>query len=408
MGPHCLRRFLRYISKVYGFRELVKGYTDHRCHPQIAPAQVFLVVFWLWIFQWRSLNQVERRMAEAAWPHLQLVPGRPGSVDTVAYGLKHAGLGPLRRGLQRIVQHAQRAKVWSPGTLGPWHVVTVDGTELWATRRRHCSECQERTVGSPEARVREYYHRVVVGQVLGTPPRMLLDVEPLMPGEGERDAARRLLTRVLDAHGRWIDLVVVDAEYAAGPWLNQLTPQVWVLVRLKDRRYAIVQDVEGLWAAQPPTATWVREDGKPVQAWEAWEIRSWEEVRVPLRVMRFREANPQGVVLDHIFATTCPREVSLQYLWRCAHARWQIENTGFHELKTCWHASHCYVHHPVAIEALLLIGLLAVNLLWAYVYRQLIAHGERATPLGVVEALAAGFHRLCAPLRRASPIWDTS
>ncbi len=133
---------------------------------------------------------------------------------------------------------------------------------------------------------------------------MLLDVEPYLPGDGEREAARRLLTRVLDAHGRWIDLLVVDAEYAAGPWLNQILPHVWVLVRLKDRRYTIVQDVEGLWAVQPPTATWAREDGQPVQAWEAWEISSWEEVNVPLRVVRFREANPQGVVLDHIFATT--------------------------------------------------------------------------------------------------------
>jgi len=408
MGPHVLRRFLRYTLKVYDLREIIQSYTDRRRHPQIAPAQIFLSVFWLWVFRWRSLHQLERRMVEEPWRQVQLHPGRAGSVDTVAYGLKHAGLWALRRGVQRVVQRAQRAKVWSPGTLGAWNVIAVDGTELWATRRRHCSECQVRLIGAPAARVREYFHRAVFCQVLGTPPRMLLDVEPQMPGEGERDAARRLLARVLEAHGRWVDLLVVDAEYAAAAWLNRVLPQVWVLVRLKDRRYTIVQDVEGLWGVRPPTAAWIRHDGEEVQAWEAWDITSWEEVEVPLRVVRFRERSPDGVVRDHLFATTCPRHVGLQYLWRCAHARWAIENSGFHELKHCWHAGHCYVHHPIAIEALLLIGLLAVNLLWAFLYRHLLAHGQPVTLRGVLEALTTAYYQLHTQQQRAVSYWDTS
>jgi len=137
-------------------------------------------------------------------------------------------------------------------------------------------------------------------------------------------------------------------------------------------------------------ATWVRDDGQPVQAWGAREITSWEEVDGPLRVVRFREASPDGVVRDHLFATTCPEGISLEDLWRCAHARWQIENTGFHDLKLHWHANHCYVHHPVAIEALLLIGLLVVNLVWAYLYRHLVPYGYRGTVMAIVEALAIG------------------
>jgi hypothetical protein len=56
-----------YVAKVYRFREVVKGYDDYRQHPQIAPAQVFLAAFWLWVFQWRSLHQLERRMGEETW-----------------------------------------------------------------------------------------------------------------------------------------------------------------------------------------------------------------------------------------------------------------------------------------------------------------------------------------------------
>ncbi|MDI6771205.1 MAG: hypothetical protein QME77_01280, partial [bacterium] len=60
------------------------------------------------------------------------------------------------------------------------------------------------------------------------------------------------------------------------------------------------------------------------------------------------------------------------------------------------------------IEALLLIGLLAVNLLWAYLYRHLVSYGYRGTVMAIVEALAIGYHRLRAPLRWTSPYWDTS
>jgi len=41
MSPHLLRGFLHYTSKVYGFREIVAGYTDYRHHPQIAPGAGF-------------------------------------------------------------------------------------------------------------------------------------------------------------------------------------------------------------------------------------------------------------------------------------------------------------------------------------------------------------------------------
>ncbi len=408
MGPQHLKRFLRYASKVFAFRALVKGYDDYRQHPQIAPAQVLLAAFWLWIFQWRSFNQLERRMTDPAWRHLQLVPGRPGSVDTLAYALKRADLPALRQALTAVIRRAHRTKTWAAGTVGRWCVVAIDGTELHVTRRRHCSECCVRRVGPPQAPLPQYYHRAVLAQLVGKPPRMLLDVEPILPGEGERDAGRRLLTRVLEAHGRWIDLVVADAEYAAADWINRVGARVWVLIRLKDRRFTVVQDAEGLLAGQPPLALWRREDGQEVQAWEIWDMTSWEGVERPLRVVRFREPSPDGVVREHLFATTCPRQVGLQDLWRCAHARWDIENTAIHDLKHHWHASHCFVHDPTAMEALLLIGLLAVNLLWAYTYRHLVPHGLRLSVSAVVDALVSGYHQLTAPLRWAIPNWDTS
>jgi hypothetical protein len=37
------------------------------------------------------------------------------------------------------------------------------------------------------------------------------------------------------------------------------------------------------------------------------------------------------------------------------HHRWDIENQGFNEAVNYYHINHCFVHHPQAIQAILLI-----------------------------------------------------
>jgi hypothetical protein len=39
---------------------------------------------------------------------------------------------------------------------------------------------------------------------------------------------------------------------------------------------------------------------------------------------------------------------------RWGHDRWDLETRGFDELVTLWHMDHCFIHHPTALEALLL------------------------------------------------------
>lgn len=77
--------------------------------------------------RWRGCSSTSpRTVTRRVMVHAQLIPGRWGSsVDTVAYALKHAGPGPLRDAVQRVVARARRTKVWQSGTLGPWNVSTI-------------------------------------------------------------------------------------------------------------------------------------------------------------------------------------------------------------------------------------------------------------------------------------------
>jgi hypothetical protein len=54
----------------------------------------------------------------------------------------------------------------------------------------------------------EYYHRGVACHLVGLEIALPLDVELILPGEGEVIAAKRLLDRVIQHYGRFFDGIV--------------------------------------------------------------------------------------------------------------------------------------------------------------------------------------------------------
>jgi hypothetical protein len=56
---------------------------------------------------------------------------------------------------------------------------------------------------------------------------------------------------------------------------------------------------------------------------------------------------------------------------RVVHLKWGIENNGFKDLKDNWHLEHNFHHHPVATWVIVLVMIIAYNLFYAYVYRNL-------------------------------------
>ena len=86
-------------------------------------------------------------------------------------------------------------------------------------------------------------------------------------------------------------------------------------------------------------------------------------------------------------------------------ARWDIENMGFHDLKTYWHMNHAFVHHPVAIEVILVFLMLAVNLFYGFLFGQLHHFREWNIPLTeVVEELKEYARWL--PIQLILLLWD--
>jgi IS4 transposase len=210
-------------------------------------------------------------------------------------------------------------------------------------------------------------------------------VEPVGPGEGELTASLRLVKWLWKNFKHFADVVVVDAGFPRAPFINSLLKRgIHVVIRLKDERMHIMQDARGLYNQREPDEEWTERESNretKVLLWDEEGLESWEGVKEPLRVVRIIEEKRYNQIRggqrievreqrEIIVGASLPKQQAPpQVVREIIHRRWDIENPGFHELKGNWHLNHCYVHQEVAIQAVLWLMLLAVNLFWLFLYR---------------------------------------
>ena len=89
-----------------------------------------------------------------------------------------------------------------------------------------------------------------------------------------------------------------------------------------------------------------------------------------LRVVRYHEQwEENGKETERfMWLVTTLEAADYRVLWEMMHRRWDIEENGFHQLKTYYHAKHCYCHDAVeTISNLIIIGF---NVRELYLYRR--------------------------------------
>lgn len=379
-GVNLLKRFARYLEGGFDFLEQVDTLTDSRQAPQISTASVWLSAFGGFTLRQRSLNALEQELK---------LPGRweawVGSVkpsaDTIAYSFCRMELGPLRA-LSWLVTHRlkrRKALILSEGTR--W-VAAVDGHELFCSRKRCCPDCLVRQIQMREGTVTEYYHRVVVCQLVGVDPPMVLDIEPIRPGEGEVTAAHRLLQRLLTACPRLVDVLTLDALYLEAPLVRWLRARgKHVVIVLKEDRLLLTQDVEGLLPLTEPVT--IQAGATTAKLWDLEHLTSWSALGTEVRVICADEETARRERVAHQWVhrterhtwrwvTTLPAgEVSAATVRSYGHWRWDLENRGFNEWVNHWGFDHCFTHAPRAILSFLFTLVLAFSLTMVFFNRAL-------------------------------------
>lgn len=410
-----LSRLLKYAQRHYAPEQALARVRDRRVAARIPTTRIVHALFLMVCLRLGSLNAIEEAMRKEARrsPWRRFIGGELPSADRLGEVAAELELGDLRALLCDHHKKRKRAKTLPP-LPGKLRIVLLDGHEMAASYLRCCPDCQHReVVCKGETRI-QYYHRYVMAYLLFDGGRLLLDLELQRKGEGEIAAAMRLFHRLQENCPRAFNVVAGDALYL-DPNLCKIIVQSkkdFVAV-LKNENRELIQDFRGLCALDTVQPLRLEYGRKQCLCYDLEGLESWSQLGHPVRVVssqehssvrrqhrRRQDETPEVTTSEWLWATTLTKSrAGTAVLLRIGHGRWKIENHGFNELVTQWHADHVYYHDPNAIMAILLLLFLAYNLFHVWLSRGLKPQlRQRYTAMYFAHLLRAAFYsQLRAP-----------
>jgi hypothetical protein len=389
-GLTILQRILAYGRKVLRWEQALDAIRDSRRRPHITTARVVRAMVVMLLARLGSLNALGQSRPSGFWP--KWLAGPLPSPDTVGRICALMDAEDVRGLLRQCYSRLKRQKALAP----PWHglmALVLDGHESHASFRRHCCGCLQRTLHTKTGDRIQYYHRWVGAQLIGRDQRLLLDIEPMRPGEDEVAAALRLLQRLLARYPRAFEVILGDALYAQSRLFNYAWAQgKQVLVVLKENRPDLLQDARQLFERMPGRVA----EADCKQWWDLEGFTTWPEVHAPVRVVRSLETRTvrrqldgqkDTLASDWFWVTTLScAQVPTAAVVQLGHARWDIENHAFNELVNRWHADHVYKHQPNAMLVFWLMACVCLNLFMTFYHRNLKAAVRRAASMLAIAA----------------------
>jgi hypothetical protein len=385
-----LSQFVHYLNQRFRLSWRAGAFTDSRPQPQIPPRAVWLSLL---LGEVVGISSFEQLDAETRQPQWQRWVGYAKRISHDVFGYVSERLDPaqLRRAAVWIVRTLKRAKSFEANKVKGLLTLSVDANEQFCSDHRCCPDCLTREITRKDASGKtsshtQYYHKQVYAQLSGPALSVILDFEPMRPGEEECAAAIRLLRRIRSAYGpRFFDVIVVDAWYANGPFLKTVVEELgWpVIAVLKQEAREVYQEAVALTQGRAPTQV-VERDARQVQIWEVPSLRFTDSYPGPVRVVRGRETGSERQRVGGAWVQAATEQ---NWMWVVAgdldgydgatirdlgHLRWKVENKAFGELTQHWHLTHCAHHHPVAVVVLLWIKILAFMLFGAFA----VLHGK--------------------------------
>lgn len=471
-----LYQFLRYAIEVYGIGRILTRVSDTRDDPDVPTFSVVTSLLMAAVLRVPSVNQLERLLKTGQFQRLlgerlKKKQGKPlFSADAIMDVLDTVELMTLQAALAQIVKRAERNKAFRDDTFGTFICAAIDGWEPFCSYRRHCDACLTRRVkrkvklaaakkaeddveldeedldGDPEEYVTQYYHRFVVAFLVAPKLDLTLAIEPIRteaqlvaagerkPGggdEGEIPAALRLLDRVHEFYGCFVDAFALDGLYPCGPVFDKLTEHNYgATVITRDSRKDPYRFAESVWQTRgrPDEVTQDPDTGAKVEFYRLNGVDalssfkgSVDMLKAVLTTVPRQKAdkpphkNTRGRNINIPRPDTGPKtstwvmalvgkakRLSNMLALRIMRARWHIENTAFHQWVTQWNFDHCYRHTPNAITAVMHIWAIAFNLMQLFFYRRLnwARKGRPAndTFVGVVKDMWLDLGQLAEPV----------
>jgi hypothetical protein len=394
-----LAQFLQYTGKVFGLKARLRTVRDGRSEPQVPLLPLIICLMLGVVMRIGSyLDLAEQTQSRRRWRHLC---GLKAPVQHEIFGYVTERMKPedWRQNQAHLAKELKRNKALESCKINGLLFLSMDATEHFASFSRTCSCCSQRQIEvlddeGKKVKVTQYYHRYVFAHLGGPKVHLVLDVEPILPGEEECAAALRLLGRIRRLYGpRFFEGITADAWYAKGPFLRALDKLGWLWVAvLKREDMEVFQEAVQLSKNHQPTAEF-RDDrrSRQVQLWAVKDLRfsdgytrgksvqvvrseeSWTQRRVEGGQKRAHAQQTQWLWVACQGLSRYPAEV----VYHAGHRRWGVENQAFNELTQGYHLTHCYHHDPTAMLVQMLILIFAFALFTAFaLHSQLVRVGE--------------------------------
>lgn len=258
----------------------------------------------------------------------------------------------LRRPFKKIFAHLQRGKVLEGYRfLGGYHIISLDGTGQYSSKKVHCDQCCEKTHRSGKV---TYYHHML-GAALVHPDHKVvfpLAPEPITKGDGstkndcERNASKRLLKDLRREHPHLKVCIVEDALASNQPHLSLLESlKMKYVIGVKPGDHGYLFD----WINALEGNTYSITDDKGVRHqftyYNGVPLNSTHH-DFEVNVITYIETKPNGKTQRFSWVTNFPvTDINVFDLMRAGRSRWRIENETFNTLKNQgYHFEHNYGH----------------------------------------------------------------
>ena len=313
------------MKSVYKIPQKIKCLTDERKRKSIPLFNIVMPVLLFLMLQYESFHTIFSAPESMSKRLKNCISGRIPKVDAVRDLLSRINPDEIRSIHEEMIDIIKRNRVFREGTIGGYVVAGLDGVELFSSTKKSCPNCLSRKKHTGET---EYFYRSVVCMIIGKSPHVILGQEMLKPrdgsgkDEGELTGGKRLIERLKKRHGHFADVIVADALYLNAPFINTLKEN-----GLEGCPYKL----------------------RVVRYHEQWEENGKETERF-------------------MWLVTTLEAADYRVLWEMMHRRWDIEENGFHQLKTYYHAKHCYCRD--AVETIFNLIIIGFNVRELYLYRR--------------------------------------
>lgn len=332
-------------------------------------------------------------------------------------GIKNLKAEELRKINVKIVKKSRENKIYRQGCIDGLVVAGIDGVETFGSYKKDWENSYKTKIkvksyneGKEEIEEREYHKQInLVAKIVGKRPGLVLGYEKITDKgkngkqQYEPDIGIKLLTRIRKEYGRMIDIIVGDAIYLNKNFIGELLKLDYnCILRLKDNNASIIENAEGIFKIMKPEEWKNKRKVVNTNVHQERKIKAWTDIfeyqGIKVRVVKFEETynkTKKEKQVDIIYVISTDLNISVQTINKIIHARWDIENNGFNDLKNYWNMKHCFIAEENAIDVIIETIIMSYNLWEMYLYQHLHNfEGMKMTKIGYIEEVRENMEKL--------------